>query len=704
MASPSDNNNNQGSRSYTDRFNTNDSNSNHNNAPPYNSSYNGAFNNAAAAAAAASPADVNARIRQLATATIVTGLSAIALGSYVLQNTPGAQQQQQQQQRSSQYQQPPFHHPPPPPPFQQPLDVLPIRPREFSPDHPPPPPPSPPAHHAHYDVGPPPPPPPPPPASVTDSGVSTWVVPTPASSSATPSVIASSLLPPPPPPPPPGPPVVDGPFGPDNLPWEQRQRQQEHRHHNQYQHDQALTMGHSHSRGHHSNHGRHSAGSGGYHAGGPSGPVGPAGPPPPPPPPPPPHPPHPPSGPGYRSVAYFVNWAIYGRKHFPQDLPVENLTHILYAFANVRTESGEVFLTDDWADTDIHFDGDSWNDVGTNMYGCLKQLNLHKRRNRNLKILLSIGGWTYSPNFRQPMSTADGRAAFARSAVRLIKDMGFDGIDIDWEYPETPAEAADLVELLRVCRQEMDAYSATLPPPPPSGANPPSHHGHHRGYHFELTVACPAAPAKYNVMDLRGMDRYLDFWNLMAYDFAGSWDSSAGHQANLYSSRTAPQATPFCADGSVSGYVSAGIAPAKLVLGMPLYGRAFENTDGPGCPFSGIGPGSWEPGVYDYKALPLPAAETVENREIGASWCYDRARRLMVSYDTVNVARHKAEFIRDRRLGGAMWWESSADKSGPDSIISAVVNTLGGPRALLYQQNCIEYPESKYENMRRGFS
>jgi chitinase len=390
---------------------------------------------------------------------------------------------------------------------------------------------------------------------------------------------------------------------------------------------------------------------------------------------------------GYRTVAYFVNWAIYARKHRPQDLPADKLTHILYSFANVRPDSGEVFLTDSWSDTDIHWEGDSWNDSGNNLYGCLKQLNLLKRKNRQLKVLLSVGGWTYSSNFRQPASTPQGRAAFANSCVELIKNLGFDGIDIDWEYPQSAAEAADYVALLQAVRDAMDAYSRTLPAP----------------YHFELTVACPGGAQNYEKLDLYGMNRLLDFWNLMAYDYAGSWDQTAGHQSNLYSSRRNPAATPFSTVAALDYYTSHGVPADKIVLGMPIYGRAFQGTDGPGHPYSGVGEGTWENGVFDYKKLPLEGAEEIIDREVGASYCYNRAIRTMVTYDTVEMASAKTVFLKARGLGGAMWWESSADKEGEQSLIGNVVTVLGGPGALERTHNCITQPHTKYDNLRQGF-
>lgn len=200
------------------------------------------------------------------------------------------------------------------------------------------------------------------------------------------------------------------------------------------------------------------------------------------------------------------------------------------------------------------------------------------------------------------------------------------------------------------------------------------------------------------------MDRLLDFWNLMAYDYAGSWDSVAGHQANLFPSREDPARTPFSTAGAVDYYTSRGVPASKIVLGMPLYGRAFENTEGPGKPFSGVGQGTWEGGVYDYKALPLEGAQELEDPEAGASYCYHPERRVMVSYDTPRMARRKAEYIKERGLGGGMWWESSADKQGAESLIGNVVEVLGGPQALRRKENCVLYPESKFDNLRKGLA
>ncbi|CAG8255590.1 unnamed protein product [Penicillium olsonii] len=369
----------------------------------------------------------------------------------------------------------------------------------------------------------------------------------------------------------------------------------------------------------------------------------------------------------FRSVAYFVNWGTYARDFQPQDIPTERLTHILYAFANVEV-SGKVVLSDTWSDTDKHYPTDSWTDTGNNVYGCIKQLFLLKKKNRTLKVLLSIGGWNFSSNLRTALKSQDGRQKFADSSVEILKNLGFDGIDIDFEA--------------------LDSYSAVEAD----------------GYHFLITAASPAGPTNYEKQDLARMDQYLDFWNLMAYDYAGSWDTVASHDANVHPSNDNRRSTPFNTDQAIEYYTSHGVPSNKIVMGMPLYGRAFTNTDGPGQSYSGVGVGSWEDGVWDYKALPQPhCAVTTLHQEI-ASYCYNPLARLFISYDTPEIARKKGEYIKSKGLGGGMWWELSGDKSGNESLIATVVDTVGGVGVMDKSENQLNYPTSKYDNLKARFS
>lgn len=203
------------------------------------------------------------------------------------------------------------------------------------------------------------------------------------------------------------------------------------------------------------------------------------------------------------------------------------------------------------------------------------------------------------------------------------------------------------------------------------------------------------------------MDRSLDFWNLMAYDFSGSWDAISNHQANLYG-------PPISAHQSVGFYVGQGVAPDKIILGIPLYGRSFMATEGPGSSFSGIGPGSWEAGVYDYRSLPLPESHVFRDEQAMASWAYDYSKKEMVSFDSEEVGRWKGEYIQQMGLGGSMFWELSGDKgndrpemeTGPgkdpqpgNSLVQVVKDAMGGLRM---DPNWLQYEGSKFENMRNG--
>ncbi|KAK0746934.1 glycoside hydrolase family 18 protein [Schizothecium vesticola] len=386
---------------------------------------------------------------------------------------------------------------------------------------------------------------------------------------------------------------------------------------------------------------------------------------------------------GKKNVVYYTNWSIYDRQFNPQDLPSNKITHVLHSFANVQAD-GTVFLSDPWADIQKQFSTDTA-ETGTNVYGIMKQLYLLKKSNRKLKVQLSIGGASFSANFPTAASTVANRERFAKSAVKLVADLGLDGLDIDWEFPTTKAEGDNYVSLLKAVRVELDAYSKKSA----------------SCYRFLLTIAASAGPATYAIQPLAALAKTVDWFNLMAYDYSGSWSGTAAHQANLYKSNDT-LVTPFSTKAAVDAYLATGVAAKQIVLGMPIYGRAFSNTAGLGKPFSGQPAGTWgEAGVYDYKVLPRPGALEFTDAASGATYSYDATKKELVTYDTPEMVRAKVVWAKNKQLGGSMFWEASADKTGDKSLIAKSAGEWGNA-ALDGSVNQLEYPESVYANLKAG--
>jgi chitinase len=202
----------------------------------------------------------------------------------------------------------------------------------------------------------------------------------------------------------------------------------------------------------------------------------------------------------------------------PYHLRSKFLSHLLYAFANVQS-NGTVILSDPYADQNLHYDGDSSNVGGKDLYGNFKQIYLLKKQNRQLKLLLSIGGETYSPAFHPVVVSASLRARFVSSSIKLLEDYGLDGFDIDYEFRKLPcrirccasefyslyfiaqndAQAKGYVNLLKELRAALDEHATQ------KGIN----------YHYLLTIATSCGVQNYTRLRASEMDKYLDFWNLM---------------------------------------------------------------------------------------------------------------------------------------------------------------------------------------------
>ena len=405
--------------------------------------------------------------------------------------------------------------------------------------------------------------------------------------------------------------------------------------------------------------------------------------------------PHTSKSPAYKSVGYFTQWGVYGRDFQVADLEASGaasrLTHINYAFGNVSSD-GKCFTgnipgeADAWADYARPLDAansvDGVADTDTQaLAGNFNQLRELKEKHPDLKVMISLGGWSWSTHFSDAALTPASRKAFVASCLDLyIKGnlpvdgarggQGaaaglFDGVDLDWEWPGSagdsdtvyrPEDKQNFTALVREFRRQLDAYAKSQK----------------TGKHYELSAFVPTAPAKIDAgFDVPRITRDLDFVNLQGYDFHVSGEATTNQQSALYAK------DDFSVDQTVDAWLQRGAPARKLVVGMPFYGQGWTGVTGGGDglhqPAAAPAPATWQAGYEDYKALKTLADSgtyTVHrDRRNGHAWLFDGT--TLWTYDDPQVLTTKTTYIRRHRLGGAMFW--SLDGDTPDGeLIRAV--------------------------------
>ncbi|WP_428964420.1 glycosyl hydrolase family 18 protein [Micromonospora fluostatini] len=375
----------------------------------------------------------------------------------------------------------------------------------------------------------------------------------------------------------------------------------------------------------------------------------------------------PPDPGGKKVVGYFAQWGVYGRNYHVKNIHTSGsagkLTHILYAFGN--TTGGRCTIGDSYADYEKAYtaadsvDGvaDTWDQP---LRGSFNQLRKLKKMYPHLKVIWSFGGWTWSGGFTQ---AAQNPTAFAESCYNLVEDPRwadvFDGIDLDWEYPNAcgltcdssgPAAFRNLVSAVRTKFGSSALVTAAI-------------------------TADGSNGGKIDAADYAGAATHLNWIMPMTYDYFGAFNAqgpTAPHSP-LTSYPGIPQ-QGFWSDAAIQKLKSKGIPANKLLLGVGFYGRGWTGVtqSAPGGTATGPAPGTYEQGIEDYKVLKntCPATGTVGGTayaKCGSNWW---------SYDTPATIGGKMTYAKNQGLGGAFFWELSGDTSNGE-LIGAIKGGLG---------------------------
>jgi chitinase len=287
-----------------------------------------------------------------------------------------------------------------------------------------------------------------------------------------------------------------------------------------------------------------------------------------------------------------------------------------------------------------------------------------KSANPQLTVLVSVGGWLGSTNFSDMALTASSRRVFEESVMEFLTQYDLDGLDIDWEYPGLPGagnpfraeDKQNFTSLVKELRERFDGRAKKT------------------GRRLYLTVAMGAADEVIAHTEMRQVQKYLDTVNLMTYDYyEAASDPTTGHHAPLFANPADPKKAS--SDESVRAFEKAGVPAAKILLGVPFYGREWGEVS------------DWNHGLFQ-PGKPIPGAyapfSAIDSTMLGqgftrfwddkaqAPYLYNTEKRIFVSYEDPESLKAKCNYVRSRKLGGVMFWEYFGDSQGK------LLNTIDG--------------------------
>lgn len=360
--------------------------------------------------------------------------------------------------------------------------------------------------------------------------------------------------------------------------------------------------------------------------------------------------------PSYHMVAYVLgDHPIDVGKIQPQ-----RITHINYAFADVKNNEVKSFLRDDEAN--------------------LKALTALRDSFPHLKILVSLGGWTRSKGFHQAALTEANRKSFAKSAVAFLEKHRLDGIDIDWEYPglrgggnpHGPEDRENFTLMLTELRKQLDDHALAEERDP---TRP-----------YLLTIATGVGPEHIENMELDKLHHAIDYINLMTYDFAGGWSKVTAHHTNLYRSEHARERDVDAAT-IVENFHAAGVPKNKLVLGAAFFGRGWvkvkRKNQGLRQP-AGNSSGSIAYHSLEAKFIEKRGYQRIWDDRAKAPFLWNGFRGSFISYEDSLSLAYKAQFVKEEALAGIMFWEYYRDTTGV--LLNSLYTELKHPRAVFAEK------------------